>query len=154
MKRIVISTLAVGAVALLVWASTEESPRPAPAGPVAIEAPVSQPPTPKPADPQRLLAVLSVAPELHVDTAKALMAASDQARERAEDLALLEEGVESNPGAVIRQAFNAVENSEGELLAYFETNQHLFGRRTFEQSRYSVDRLLRVQKTRAHLGIQ
>lgn len=43
--------------------------------------------------------------------------------------------------------------SETELRSWYESNRELFGERSFEQSRLPLERLVRIEKTQARLGL-
>jgi hypothetical protein len=52
---------------------------------------------------------------------------------------------------IIRAQLTSNEPTEDEMRRWYEANRRVFGLRTFEQSRFAVDRLLRIERTRAHL---
>lgn len=105
--------------------------------------------TPPPSDSRRGRAaalLLTAADPLTIDVV-ASMDASDAlaARLRAQG--------EDDAGAALARRLSEATVSDSEARAFFEANRAIFGGRSLEQSRPSVDRLIRIHKVRADLDI-
>ncbi|NOY26714.1 MAG: hypothetical protein GXP62_12645 [Oligoflexia bacterium] len=62
------------------------------------------------------------------------------------------QGVE-DVGSEISDRLAEIQLTDADRRAFFDANRHLFGQRDYDQSRWTVDQLLRIQRTRAELGI-
>ncbi len=119
-------------------------------------------PAPDTAVPTETSAVESSGEQVEVDSRRrfdALLAGSQ--RSASEDEALLarsdamrsalEERGEEDIGAAIRTRLRDVEVDEASARAWFEAHREVFGARSFEQSRHSVERLIAIERVREDL---
>ena len=60
---------------------------------------------------------------------------------------------ESDAGPALARRLSEATVSDSEARAFFDANRAVFGGRSLEQSRPSVDRLIRIHKVREDLGI-
>lgn len=79
--------------------------------------------------------------------ATALLDQSDQLRDR-----LDHQGVD-DASADIRARLAQADPTEAQRHAFFDANRRLFGERSYEQSAWSVEQLVRIQLVRDQLGI-
>ena len=101
-----------------------------------------------PPTPQRTLDLLTIEPSLGRREVATLLADSDLVR--AEVRAQGEEDV----GQAVLSRLAAVQVSEADARAYYDQQRALFGSRSFEESRYTVEQLLAIERTRAELGLE
>lgn len=96
----------------------------------------------------RAVQVHSMRPDLSREQVDALLSASDVHRASNVDRG------EDDLGAEIRRRFAVATFTEAERRAFFEVNRHVFGDRTYEESAWTVDQLLRIRAVREGLGIE
>jgi len=56
-------------------------------------------------------------------------------------------------GQLLQDRLGEIQPEDGALRAYYEAHRAHFGRRSFEQSRYALEQLVRIQIIKRELGI-
>lgn len=94
-----------------------------------------------------MLDILAVDPSIERVRAEELIAESDRIIDDSN-----EPGTESI-GHRIRRSLQEPGVSDSDALAYFERERELFGRRSFEESRFVIDQLVTIERLRRELGL-
>ncbi|MEM9458209.1 MAG: hypothetical protein AAGF11_28800 [Myxococcota bacterium] len=95
----------------------------------------------------RIFRIAAQNPGLRYDEAETFVEQSDQMREQVQDAG------ETDLGDAIRQRLAEVEIDEGEAVAWFQANREIFGSRSFEQSRHTVERLMAIERVREEFAL-
>lgn len=151
MKRSIAALVGLGAVTLLVLNLSSSGPSPANDDPRTASTRRKPEPVPTVDRTRRVLDAVATAPEMAHARRLALLDASDRIRHR-----LTEEEGDDEPdvGATIRSRLREVDVPEAEARAWYEDNRPMFGERSFEQSRTSIERLIAVDRVREELDAE
>ena len=95
----------------------------------------------------RIFRIAAQNPGLRYDEAETLVEQSDQMREQVDELG------EQDLGDAIRERLAEVEVDEGEAVAWFQAHREVFGSRSFEQSRHTVERLIAIERVREEFAL-
>lgn len=94
----------------------------------------------------RIFRIAANEPSLSYDEIETLVEQTDQMREQ------VGEHGELDLGEAVRQRLADVEIDEGEAMTWFRDHRELFGQRSFEQSRHTVERLIAIEQVREQLA--
>lgn len=89
----------------------------------------------------------ALAPNIPDEERRALLEESDEIRHE------LEAQGEQDVGSALRSRLHDAEVSEAEARAWYAEHRELFGQRSFEQSKRSIEQLVAIAKVREELGV-
>ena len=102
----------------------------------------------RPIDAHRQFAAMLNAPGRSAQEHLRLLEQSDAIREQ------LAEGGEDDVGVAMRSRLRDVEVSNEEARQWFDEHRETFGTRSFEQSRYAIDRLIAIERVRDEFQLE
>lgn len=95
----------------------------------------------------RIFDMAAMRPDMPYGTMSRLADDSDRIRER------LGSSDDEAVGRAVRQRLRDVHVSEQEARKWYAEHREIFGRRSFEESRFSVERLVAIERVRAELAL-
>ena len=102
----------------------------------------------RPVEDHRRFAAMLSAPGRSAQERRRLLEQSDTIREQ-----LAEEG-EEDVGAAMRSRLREVEVSKEDAREWFDEHRETFGSRSFEHSRYAIDRLIAIERVREEFQLE
>ncbi len=102
----------------------------------------------------RIFELAAHAPRLSSEEIQRLIVESDRIVARVSKDLPEAETEAADVGAEVRHRLREVHVSDEEALAYFHENLELFGQRSFDDSRSSIDRLVALRKVWEELGLE
>ncbi|MHC4893639.1 MAG: hypothetical protein ACYTFV_09790 [Planctomycetota bacterium] len=101
---------------------------------------------------RRAFEIAVLEPTLERHEVETLVAQSDRVREDLEG-STAEDAGETSVGDHVRRLLEEAKSTDTEALALYQAERELFGGRSFEQSRATIDRLLAIRAVQAELGL-